>query len=186
MQPSCMCHWLNKQTIFSFNCVLHGVYCMIGSCSASKSVALKCPARCRASSLETAILGQLKSFLLVLQAVFCSILVAGNVHCLGCGKAFKEHTILAQHLKDKHQGRNADTTNTRAGMTLGDIMAQAQAKRAAAPAKTAGTERHQKQYSAFTPGDSRGMREYLKVCFHASQAASVRLSQQPVSHPHSY
>ena len=94
------------------------------------------------------------------------------MHCLGCGKAFKEHTILAQHLKDKHHGRNADTTNTRAGMTLGDIMAQAQAKRAAAPAKTAATERHQKQYSAFTPGDSRGMREYLKVCFYLSAATA--------------
>ena len=91
---------------------------------------------------------------------------AGNVHCLGCGKAFKEHTSLAQHLKDKHQGRNADTTTTaRPGLTLGDIMAQAHAKQAAAvPAKAAAAERNQRQYSAFTPGDSRGMREYLKVC----------------------
>ena len=93
----------------------------------------------------------------------------GNVHCLGCGKAFKEAITLAQHLKDKHQGRNADTTTSaRTGPTLGDIMAQAQAKRAAAAAAAAAkpsvAERHQKQYSAFTPGDSRGMREYLKVC----------------------
>ena len=97
---------------------------------------------------------------------------AGSVHCLGCGKAFKEHTTLAQHLKDKHQGRNADTTATaRPGLTLGDIMAQAHAKQAAAavPAKAAAAaERNQRQYSAFTPGDSRGMREYLKVCGHAA------------------
>lgn len=91
---------------------------------------------------------------------------AGNVHCLGCGKAFKEHSTLAQHLKDKHHSRNASTGNARTGLTLGDIMAQAHAKQAAAaPAKAAAAaERHQKQYSAFTPGDSRGMREYLKVC----------------------
>ena len=54
--------------------------------------------------------------------------------------------------------------STRPGLTLGDIMAQAHAKQAAAPAKALAAERHQKQYSAFTPGDSRGMREYLKVC----------------------
>ena len=53
---------------------------------------------------------------------------------------------------------------SRPGLTLGDIMAQAHAKQAAAPAKAFAAERHQKQYSAFTPGDSRGMREYLKVC----------------------
>lgn len=101
------------------------------------------------------------------------MLAAGNVHCLGCGKAFKEHTILAQHLKDKHQGRNADTT-VRTNMTLGDIMAQAQAKQAAAAAaKPAAAERHQKQYSAFTPGDSRGMREYLKVCCPAAPVCDV-------------
>ncbi len=90
----------------------------------------------------------------------------GNVHCLGCGKAFKEHSVLAQHLKDKHQGRNtAEASNARGNLTLGDIMAQAQAKRAAVPSQAAAAaERHQKQYSAFTPGDSRGMREYLKVC----------------------
>ena len=90
------------------------------------------------------------------------------MHCLGCGKAFKEHITLAQHLKDKHQGRNADTMTARPGLTLGDIMAQAHAKQAAAPAKAAAAERHQKQYSAFTPGDSRGMREYLKVCCHSA------------------
>lgn len=97
------------------------------------------------------------------QTVLC---VAGNVHCLGCGKAFKEHSVLAQHLKDKHQGRNtAEASNARGNLTLGDIMAQAQAKRAAVPSQAAAAaERHQKQYSAFTPGDSRGMREYLKVC----------------------
>lgn len=96
----------------------------------------------------------------------CGGYIAGNVHCLGCGKAFKEHGTLAQHLKDKHHGRNASTGNARTGLTLGDIMAQAHAKQAAAaPAKAAAAaERHQKQYSAFTPGDSRGMREYLKVC----------------------
>ncbi|DBA75326.1 TPA: Selenocysteine insertion sequence-binding protein 2 [Trebouxia sp. C0004] len=91
--------------------------------------------------------------------------ITGNVHCLGCGKAFKEHTVLAQHLKGKHQGRNiADASNARGNLTLGDIMAQAQAKKAAAaPSQAAAAaERHQKQYSAFTPGDSRGMREYLK------------------------
>ncbi|DBA81301.1 TPA: Selenocysteine insertion sequence-binding protein 2 [Trebouxia sp. C0005] len=90
--------------------------------------------------------------------------ITGNVHCLGCGKAFKEHSVLGQHLKDKHQGRNtADASNARGNLTLGDIMAQAQAKRAAVPSQAAAAaERHQKQYSAFTPGDSRGMREYLK------------------------
>lgn len=91
--------------------------------------------------------------------------ITGNVHCLGCGKAFKEHIVLAQHLKDKHQGRNiADASNARGNLTLGDIMARAQAKRAAVPSQAAAAaERHQKQYSAFTPGDSRGMREYLKT-----------------------
>ena len=118
----------------------------------------------------------------VLQCWGCD---AGNVHCLGCGKAFKEHTTLAQHLKDKHQGRNASTGTARTGLTLGDIMAQAHAKQAAAaPAKAAAAaaERQQKQYSAFTPGDSRGMREYLKVCcstavvsLHSSCAASCGL-----------
>ena len=80
-----------------------------------------------------------------------------------CNKGFKELSTLAQHLKDKHQGRNAAETAARGNLTLGDIMAQAQAKRAALPAKSAAAERHQKQYSAFTPGDSKGMRDYLKV-----------------------
>ena len=103
------------------------------------------------------------------------VCIAGNVHCLGCGKAFKEHSVLAQHLKDRHQGRNtADASNARGNLTLGDIMAQAQAKRAAVPSQAAAAaERHQKQYSAFTPGDSRGMREYLKVCVGACACVRV-------------
>ena len=101
---------------------------------------------------------------------------AGNVHCLACNKAFKEHTTLAQHLKDKHQGQNAAEPAARANLTLGDIMAQAQAKRAALGAKTAAAAaRHQKQYSAFTPGDSKGMREYLK-------ASQVSADQRAVKH----
>ena len=85
------------------------------------------------------------------------------MHCLACGKGLRNHITLAQHLKDKHHGCNdADAGGARGAFTLGDLMAQAQAKRAAAAAQPA-PEKHQKQYSAFTPGDVRGMREYLKV-----------------------
>ena len=99
--------------------------------------------------------------------MWTSAMPAGNVHCLACGKGLKDHATLAQHLKDKHHNSSsADAATARGGFNLGDLMAQAQAKRAAAAAAAAvqpPAERHQKQYSAFTPGDARGMREYLKV-----------------------
>ena len=99
------------------------------------------------------------------------------MHCLACGKGLRDHITLAQHLKDKHHGCNdADPGGARGTFTLGDLMAQAQAKRAAAAAQPA-PEKHQKQYSAFTPGDVRGMREYLKV---GSPAQSALLSPRRV------
>ena len=103
---------------------------------------------------------------------------AGKLRCQACGKVLANHAILAQHLKDKHQGHNRPDAPSSAVASqqqppgrglhfFGDVLAASMASRQQQQAQpgtsVGGLPARGPRGPPSVPRNLKELREYLKV-----------------------
>ncbi|KAK9858850.1 hypothetical protein WJX84_009351 [Apatococcus fuscideae] len=125
--------------------------------------------------------------------------LSGKLRCLSCGRVCPSYTILAQHLKDKHDGINssdlreeapASAGHSNGGFSLGELLARKLEAASARPASSPSTggapgHRHRDTQPLVAPGpqDIRALLKEFKSRAHFSAAMKghLRASKKKMS-----
>lgn len=123
--------------------------------------------------------------------------VAGKLRCLSCGRVCSSYAVLAQHLKDKHDGVNsadlqdmssASAGGSGGGFSLGDMLAKKLEAASARPPAHEASAAGSRGRGTAAPANASGpqdIRALLKVqrLMWALHAMNIRQHQQTCSDP---